>query len=174
MDPARPDRLLAAPLRPDDGGQVDAAYARALAVHVADLADPTSYAGVLAALGSTRLLVPVVALLGDVETGADGLARDKTADMASVLLTGADGRIALLAFSSLTTLQQWDPDARPVPVAAALAAQAAVQDDAAAMVIDVAGPDMVVVQGEDLQALAEGWTLTSVGGRSAWIRPAPE
>jgi hypothetical protein len=174
MEPEGPERLLAAPLRPDDSGQVDAPYAAAVEAYAADPTDPASYAGVLGALGDTRLLVPVVALLGEVETGADGLARDKTADMASVLLTGADGRVALLAFSSMTTLQQWDPAARPVPVAAALAAQAALQDGAAAMVIDVAGPGTVVVQGEDLRALAEGWTLTRVGGRSAWIRPAPE
>ena len=49
----------------------------------------------------TRLLVPVVAVLGEVEVDDAGLAHDKTSDMATVLLTGQDGRQALLAFTSL-------------------------------------------------------------------------
>ena len=34
----------------------------------------------------------------------------------------------------------WNPEARPVPVAARLAAQSAVQEEAAALVVDIAGP----------------------------------
>ena len=94
----------------------------------------------LAALGSARVLVPVVAELGESEVGADGLARDKSADMATVLMRGADGRLALLAFTSLATLHRWDPEARPVPVPSHVAAQAAVQDGAVALLLDVAGP----------------------------------
>ena len=47
----------------------------------------------------TRLLVPVVAILGEVEHDEQGLAHDKTSDMAAVLMTGRDGRKALLAFT---------------------------------------------------------------------------
>jgi hypothetical protein len=133
-----------------------------------------SYADALVALQASRLLVPVVAVLGEVEHDAAGLAHDKTSDMATVLLRGADGRLALLAFTGSAALAAWDPEARPVPVATALAAQSAVQEGAAALVVDVAGPVRVVVEGEDLVALAQGWTLARVGAGSAWIRPAGE
>ena len=55
-----------------------------------------------------------------------------------------------------------------------LAAQSALQDDAAALVVDVAGPVPFVIEGDDLRALAAGWTLARVGERAAWIGPAPE
>lgn len=166
-------RRLAEPARPDDRGETDAELASALGRYAAEPAGAAAYVEVLAALTTSRVIVPVVALLGEVETGADGLARDKSADMASVLLTGADGRVALLAFSSLATLQAWDAQARPVPTSAQVAARSALQDDAAALLLDVAGPVPVVVQGEDLRALAAGWRLTRVGERSAWIAPTP-
>jgi hypothetical protein len=168
-------RDLAAPAFPGDDGSAPPSVAAALAAYDADPA--TGHPAALAELQDSRLLVPVVATLGDVEHDADGLAHDKSSDMAAVLLTGADGRLALLAFTGLDALRRWDPTARPVPVAAALAARAAVQDDAAALVVDVAGPVTYVVEGEDLHGLAAGWTVTRVGGRPAWmarIGPAPE
>jgi hypothetical protein len=137
-------------------------------------ADPTAYADALAALQGARLLVPVVAVLGEVEHDESGLAREKTSDMATVLLRGADGRLALLAFSGTAALAAWDPAARPVPVTAQVAAQAAIQDDAAALVLDLAGPVRFVVEGEDLEGLARGWTLARVATGTAWIRPDAE
>ena len=135
-------------------------------------------AAALDALRRSRLLVPVVAVLGEVEHDEHGLAHDKTSDMATVLLRGADGRLALLAFSGAPALTAWDPQARPVPVAAPLAAQAALQDGAAALLVDVAGPVRLVVEGEDLECLARGWTPVVVGGptggRIGWIRPDQE
>ena len=63
-------------------------------------ADPDRrHAATLAVLQRARLLVPVVAVLGEVEHDEQGLAHDKTSDMATVLMTGRDGRSALLAFT---------------------------------------------------------------------------
>jgi hypothetical protein len=154
-----------------DTGEVAPELAAALAAYDAD---PSRYPEALAALQRTRLLVPVVAVLGEVEYDDAGLAHDKTSDMAAVLLQGADGRLALLSFTGTSSLVAWNPEARPVPVPAQLAAQAALQDGAAALVVDVAGPTTLVVEGEDLQGLARGWTLARVGERSAWIRPGGE
>ncbi len=69
-------------------------------------------------------------------------------------------------------MRRWDPDARPVPVPAAQAAAAAVQDGAAAVLVDVAGPVLFVVETDDLAELAQGHTLAQVGDRYAWVRPA--
>lgn len=170
LEPTGPDgpRHILASSFPDDTGAAAPDVTAALATWEGD---PGHYPAALAALQRSRLLVPVVAVLGEVETGADGLARDKSSDMAAVLLRGADGRLALLAFTSTETLAAWDPDARPVPVPAPVAAQSAVQDEAAALVVDVAGPVPFVVEGEDLVGLAAGWRLARVGERTAWIRP---
>jgi len=130
-------RLLAGAGEPDDDGAADPALTAALTAYAADAAHEPD---VLAALAQARLLVPVVAELGESETGPDGLARDKSADMATVLMRGADGRLALLAFTGLESLHRWDPDARPVPVPARTAALAAMQDGAEGLLIDLAGP----------------------------------
>lgn len=160
------ERLLQGSEYPHDTGEASPLLAAALSAYAADEA---RYPDVLAALGSARLLVPVVAVLGEVETGPDGLARDKTSDMATVLLTGADGRSALLAFTSTDTLAAWNPDGRPVPVPTRTAALSAVQEGAAALLIDVAGPVTVAVEGEELTALAAGWRLARVGDRVGWV-----
>lgn len=169
----RPDaRRLQGSEYVDDDGSADAALASALRSYDAG---PASYPEVLAALAGSRLLVPVVAMLGEVETGADGLARDKSSDMAAVLLTGADGRLALLAFTDLATLAAWDPQARPVPVAAVLAAATAGQEGAHALVVDVAGPHRFVVDGDDLHRLASGWRPVRLDdGGWGWLGAAAD
>jgi SseB protein N-terminal domain len=143
-----------------DDGSVAPEVADTLAAYDAGEA---TYAESLAVLQQSRLLVPVVAI-------SDGA----TSEMATVLLTGQDGRTALLAFTGTEPLRGWDPQARPVPVAAALAARSAAQEGAEAIVIDVAGPTRFVIEGDDLAAVAAGWTLARVGQRTAWIRPATE
>jgi hypothetical protein len=152
-----------------DDGAVPPEVTAALAGYAADR---TRHAATLAVLQHARLLVPVVAVLGEVEVDEQGLAHDKTSDMATVLMKGRDGRTALLAFTGSEPLRRWDPEARPVPVTVATAAQAARQDGAEALVVDVAGPTMFVVEGDDLVQLAEGATLVEVSGRHGWARPA--
>jgi hypothetical protein len=139
-----------------DTGAVDPRLAAALSSY--DAAGPDEAAdahrAVLAILRESRVLVPVVALLGEAEYDDQGLAHDKSSDMAAVLMTGKDGRTALLAFTGTASLEAWNPQARPVPVGARQAALAAVQEKAAALLVDVAGPVMFVVEGDDLIAMA--------------------
>jgi hypothetical protein len=112
----------------------------------------------LAALAAARLLVPVIAVPG---SGSDPAARSKTgktgkgSEMVLPTLIGRDGRAALIAFTGLDTLARWRPDARPVPAEAGRVWQAAVADGCA-VVIDVAGPVPLAVQGARLAALAAG------------------
>jgi hypothetical protein len=164
-------RVLPDPGFAGDDGSAHPALAQALAAWGAD---PAAYVEALAALQRSRVLVPVVAVLGEVEYDEAGLAHDKTSDMATVLVQGADGRLALLAFTGTESLAAWDPQARPVPVSAAVAARSALQDGAAALVLDLAGPVRLVVEGDDLRGLAEDWVLARVGGGTAWIRPDEE
>ena len=156
----------------DDDGSVAPDVAQALATY---RDDPSTYRHTLAVLQDARLLVPVVALLGEAETGADGLTRDKSSDMATVLMTSSTGRTALMAFTSMESMRQWRADSRPVPVSVPQAAQAALQDGADALLVDVAGPVMLVVQRPDVESLADGFRMLRVGGKLAWAKAvAPE
>jgi hypothetical protein len=118
---------------------------------------------VVAALAAARVMVAVVAVLGDGEEQT-ATAGDKQADMALVTLTGPDGRRALPVFTSPVTLSAWDRQARPVPVAAQRAAHAALAEGCERLVLDVAGPMTFLVSRSALVALAQG---------RAW-RPAHE
>ncbi len=168
-------RDLPNPGFPGDDGTASEEVRAAMAAYDAD--PDARHDVTLEVLQRARLLVPVVALLGEVAQHSDGLARDKTSDMATVLTRGRDGRTALLAFTSTDTLGRWDQQARPVPVSVDRAARAALQDDAAAIVVDVAGPVMFVVDGADLDELARGSVLVRVGpvggvsGRYGWVTP---
>lgn len=148
------DRSLAAPQFPGDDGTADPVLTAAFGDDVA----------VLQALPDVRVFVPIIALLGEVP--AEG---DKNADMAAVLMTGADGRQALLAFSSVATMAAWDPQARPVPILGKDAAQATLDEGASAILLDLANPSFTVVESEDVQHLAQGHRLVRSAVGTAWV-----
>jgi hypothetical protein len=135
-----------------DAGVVDPAVAQALS---ALQSGQGAAQQVVAALAAARVLVPVVAVLGEGEQAAHGLV-DRSADMALVTLTAPDGRRALPVFSSLESLQQWDPTARPVPVDCRRAAVSAVAEGCDVMVLDPAGPVAFVVSRPAVWALGQG------------------
>ncbi|MET7360316.1 SseB family protein [Streptomyces sp. NPDC005562] len=152
----------------DDDGTADPRLAAALA---AWSKDRTEHGPVLAALAGARLLVPVVAVLGEVEEDhqgegealhkggggrrGGGLRREKTSDMAVPTLKAGD-RKALPAFTSTEALALWDPAARPVAVPLPQALQAAVHEQADTIVLDLAGPVPYELGRSALLALAEG------------------
>ena len=72
-------------------------------------------ADVVNALRSSRLLVPLLAKLGESEIGANGLKVDKSAELSIVTVKAPDDQEALVVFSSVASMQHWNPSARPVP-----------------------------------------------------------
>lgn len=148
------ERDLASPQFPDDDGTTDPLLTGALGDDVA----------VLQALGEARVFVPIIPLLGEVP--AEG---DKNADMAAVLMTGADGRTALLAFSSVETMAAWDPQARPVPVLGRDAARATLAEDATALLLDLGSPSFSVVETADVEHLAAGHVLARTPAGTVWV-----
>jgi hypothetical protein len=132
----------------DDHGAADPHVAAALAAYRA--AEGSEQAA-LTALAAARLLVPVVAVLAD-GSAAEG---DKNSEMVLPTLIGQDGRPAVLAFTSLDALARWRQNARPVPAEAGRVWRAAVAARCA-VVIDVAGPVPLAVEGARLEALAAG------------------
>lgn len=107
----------------------------------------------LTALSAARVLIPIVAVAADGES-------EKQTDMALPKLVGKDGRSAIMAFTSIEAMGRWDQSARPVPVPARRACEAAVAEDSA-LVLDVAGPVPVSVDGQRLAAIATGDRLPS-------------
>ncbi|GAB2683503.1 SseB family protein [Thalassiella azotivora] len=146
-----------------DDGTADPALAAVLRRYAAGEAGPQEVAS---ALADVRVLVPVVAVLGEGEeaaaTGPDGrsLTSDKSADMALVTLTSPDGRRALPVFTSTTSLASWDAAARPVPVGARRAALSAVDEGCSLLVLDPAGPVTAVLPRPAVWAVAQArpWT----------------
>jgi SseB protein N-terminal domain len=117
---------------------------------------------VSAALLDARLLVPILATPLSAEHGAD---------LALVTVIGRDGQRALPAFTSLDTLVRWRTDARPVPVRASGAAAATYDEEAVALVLDIAGPIPHTISGSRLAALAEGraWQPAYADGQVATV-----
>ncbi|MFD4855575.1 SseB family protein [Streptomyces atratus] len=138
----------------DDDGTAAPALTAALAAWAEDR---KAIGPVLEALKGARLLVPVVAVLGEVEEDEKGLRREKTSDMAVPTLQAGDRR-ALPAFTSTASLARWDPQARPVAVPLHQALQAAAHEKADTVVLDLAGPVAFELTGSALLALAEGRT----------------
>lgn len=137
----------------DDDGSADQALAAALAGYARDRGTEPA---VIEALHGARLLVPVVAVLGEAETGADGLRREKSSDMAVPTIQAPDGRRALPAFTSTEALARWRPDARPVAVPLHQALQALAHERADTLLIDLAGPVTYELTGSALRAAALG------------------
>ncbi|HWG03029.1 MAG TPA: SseB family protein [Trebonia sp.] len=134
--------------RPGDTGEADPAVAAALAAY----ADGTGGEHeVLTALAKSRLLVPVVARM----TAEHDDGTEKETEMALPTLVGRDGRAAVIAFTATAAIRRWNPEARPVPFPAARVWEYAASE-ASAVVVDVAGPVPVTVEGARLAALAAG------------------
>jgi len=160
----------------DDHGDADPAVAAALAAYAAGTGGEHA---VLVALAGSRLLIPVVAVLADEPTvpadertgsadertgtlGPRGLpvhggekVSEKVSEVAMPSIIGRDGRPALAAFTCLDAVRRWRPAARPVPVPALGVWQSAVQESAA-VVIDIAGPVPLAIEGARLAAMAAG------------------
>ena len=132
----------------DDDGAADPCVTAALAAYHAGQG---SERDALVALSAARLLVPVIAVLAD----GSAVEGDKNSEMVLPTLIGRDGRPAVLAFTGLDPLARWRPDARPVPAEADRVWRAAATDGCA-VVIDVAGPVPLAVEGTRLAALAAG------------------
>lgn len=111
---------------------------------------------VVAAVARARLVVPIVAVPGEIDDSS-GIPADASSDMASVTLVAPDGQRALPAFTSTAALAAWDAEARPVPVTAQRAALAAVQEGCTVIPLDLPGtpgPAAYTLTGSMVWALA--------------------
>lgn len=147
-----------------DAGDPDPELVRELADYAAGRGDLT---GLAAALAGSRLFVPIVAVLDEPSAHAAVLRTvgDSGADMALITLTGKDGSRALPVFSCVEAMMRWDGGARPVPVEAARAAQAAVAEGCDVLVLDLGSSPGAVVPRPVVWALGQG---------RAWVPPCED
>lgn len=103
----------------------------------------------LTALSSSRLFIALVAeMAGEPSSG------DKSSEMSVACLRATDGRLGLLGFTGLDSLAEWNPRARPVPISAPDAAEAALDENAQALILDLAGPCATTLTLPDVVALS--------------------
>ncbi|MFM5904747.1 MAG: SseB family protein [Micrococcales bacterium] len=136
----------------NDDGSADPALLEAL---VAFGEQRASSAEVVSALGSARVLVPLIANLGDSAEGAHGQKVDKSADLSIVSVKTPDGQEALPVFTSVATMNAWNPQARPVPVQGQRAALAAATEGQTRLVIDAGSETEFVLRRPAIWALAQ-------------------
>lgn len=106
-------------------------------------------APLLTALSSSRIFIALVA-----EIGGRPSEGDKSSDMSVACLTATDGRLGLLGFTGLDSLAEWNPRARPVPISAPDAAEATLDENAQALILDLAGPRATTLTLSDVVALS--------------------
>ncbi len=146
-------RELHAPAFAQDDGSADPRLIEAIHRFRSHEVSP---AEVVAALAGTRLLVPLVAVLGEAAPGPHGKLVDKSAELAIVTVEGRDGRRVLPAFTSVQALQTWNPKARPVPVEAERVALAAASEETDLVILDPRSDTEFGLRRSALEALARG------------------
>lgn len=124
-----------------------------LALALAD--KPVHKASLFSAMSKSRLLIPLVASLGEAGEGAHGQVVDKSADLAIVAVETPDKQTAIPVFSSVTDMHAWNAEARPVPVDAARVALAAAAEGHSRVILNPA-THQVAIRRPALAAMAQG------------------
>lgn len=136
----------------DDDGSTPPALALALAQFAAgDIGE----AGVIDAIRGSRLLIPLVAHLGESGVGEHGLSVDKSAELSIVTVAGPDGRNVMPVFSSVDAMRLWNPLARPVPADAVRVAVSAASEGTQLAVLDPTAPTEFAIRRPALWAIAQ-------------------
>ena len=111
---------------------------------------------VIDAIRDSRLLIPLLANLGEAGEGAHGQTVDKSAELSIVTVETPDQQNGLPVFSSVSAMSVWNKDARPVPHSAVKAALAAAAEGNTRMILDAGSATEFVVRRPAIEAIAKG------------------
>lgn len=136
----------------DDDGSAPKAFVDAIEAFRAERATQRD---VVDAIRDCRLLIPLVAALGEAGTNDRGVTVDKSADLSIVTVAGPDGRSVLPVFSSVAAMSAWNPMARPVPADAVRVALAAADESTDLVVVDPTTETEFVIRRPALWAIAQ-------------------
>lgn len=109
-----------------------------------------------------RLLIPLLADLGETAVGAHGQTVDKSADLSIVTVATPDDQNGLPVFSSVAAMQRWNPTARPVPADARRVALAAASESNTRVIIDAENETEFAIRRPAIEAIAKA---------EAWVHP---
>jgi len=137
----------------DDDGSAPPVLLGALAAFRAGEAGAEA---VVDALRDVRLLVPLMAELGEEGENAAGMLVDKTQELSIVTVAGPDGRTVQPVFTSVSALQAWNPAARPVPTEGRRVALAAAAEGTELIVLDPTSETEFVLRRPAVWAVAQG------------------
>lgn len=115
---------------------------------------------VVDAFRKARVLIPLLANLGEAGEGAHGQTVDKSADLSIVTVETPDQQNGLPVFSSVAAMNAWNKDARPVPHSATKAALAAAAEGNTRIVLDPGSATEFVIRRPAIEAIAQElpWT----------------
>lgn len=124
-------------------------------------AEQVNQADIIEKFAAARVLIPLVATLGDSGLGAHGQTVDKSAELAIVSVKTPDNQNALPIFSSVSSMRTWNAAARPVPNYGRTVALAAVAEGNTRVVLDPCSATEFVIRRPALEAVAQGfkWQL---------------
>ncbi len=117
----------------NDDGSTPAALAGALA------RSPIDKQELFSSLEESRLLIPLLAEIGETELGPHGQKVDKSAELSVVAVATPDGQTALPAFSCVEEMTRWNKAARPVPIDSRRVALAAISEGHSRVILNPAG-----------------------------------
>lgn len=103
-----------------------------------------------------RVLIPLLADLGEAGTNDSGLKVDKSAELSIVTVQTPDLQSGLPVFSSVDAMKRWNEKARPVPVEISKAALAAAKEGNTRLVLDAGSETEFVFRRTAIAALATG------------------
>lgn len=110
----------------------------------------------------SRLLVPLLANLGESEIGANGQLVDKSAELSIVTVRSPDDQDSLVAFSSVLAMTAWNPTARPVPTDAIRVTLAAASQMSTRVVLD---------PGSDTEFVIRRPAIAKIAQSLPWLSP---
>lgn len=135
----------------DDDGSANPKLIQALAEFRALPQDPRA---VFQAFANSRLLIPLLADLGESGQGAHGHTVDKSADLSIVTVQTPDGQTGLPVFSSVEAMAVWNKTARPVPADATRVALAAASEGNTRIILDPGSETEHVFRRPAIKAMA--------------------
>lgn len=117
---------------------------------------------VFEALSEARVLIPLVANLGESGEGSHGQKVDKSAELSIVSVSTPDGQVGIPVFSSVSAMSTWRNEARPVPSDMPRVALAAASENATRVILDPGSPTEFVLRRPAIAAMAQQF---------AWMPP---
>src|SRR5690554_2009243 len=110
---------------------------------------------VVDALRTSRLLIPLMAKLGESGVNERGVTVDKSAELSIVTVAGPDGRNVLPVFTSVDAMSRWNAQARPVPADGVRVALAAADEGTDLVVLDPTSETEFVIRRPAVWAVAQ-------------------